>query len=320
MKTKELQKEKKGSKVKSFFGKLGKDFKANKVPYLMILPTIIFVILFAYVPMYGLLMAFVDYNPSLGIMGSPWVGLKYFERFFRGIYALRTIKNTFLISFFSLIIGFPMPIIFALLLNQIGAKRFSKFLQMISYAPYFISVVVVCEMFKTFLAPDSGILTRFIALFGGDISTDYLGNPANFRPIYLTMDIWQNLGWSSIIYISTLSSVDPCLYDAAKIDGASKLALLRHIDWPSLKPTIIVLLILSSGNILNVGFEKVFLMQNDSNLAGSEIISTYIYKKGLMANQYGLGTAVGLLNSVISFILLTTVNIISRKISGESLW
>ena len=300
--------------------RLRRDMARNWSAYLMVMPAIVFIVLFAYVPMYGILIAFQDYSPILGVLHSPWIGWENFIRFFSGRYTGEVILNTFAISILSLIFGFPCPVIFALLLNSLKCRRFVKSLQMVSYAPYFISVVVVVGMLQSFLAPNTGIFNHIARFFGGTGMADPLSDAGSFRLIYIVSDIWQNLGWSSIIYICALSGVDPELYDSADIDGANILQKIRYIDVPSLAPTIVVLLILQSGSILNVGFEKVYLLQNEMNLQTSEVISTYVYKRGLLASNYGMGTAVGLCNSLISFTLLVAVNFIARRVSNYSLW
>lgn len=300
--------------------RLKEDMAHNWTAYLMILPALALLILFAYVPMYGIIMAFEDFSPVQGFFGSPMVGWDNFARFFRGVYAKEVFFNTLTISLSALIFAFPCPIIFALLLNSVPGRRFKKALQMLSYAPYFISVIVIVGMLKAFLAPNTGVINHIAKLFGGSGTSDLMNDPHAFVVLYILSDIWQGMGWSSIIYISTLASVDPALYDAAEIDGAGKLQKIRFIDLPSLAPTLVVLLILQSGSILGVGFEKVYLMQSSANLAASEIISTYVYKRGLLAADYGMGTAVGLFNSMISVILLVIVNLVARKVSDYSLW
>lgn len=285
----------------------------------MILPAFFLIVLFCYVPMYGLVLAFKDYSAILGVWGSPSVGFDNFARFFRGAYFGEVLWNTFSISLYSLVLGFPLPVIFALMLNSVGNRRFKKSLQMVSYAPYFISVVVVVAMLEAFLDVDSGIINRLVVALGGK-PADYMSSPGYFKTIFVLSGIWQGLGWNSIIYIASLSGVPVTLYDAADIEGASKLQKIRYIDLPFLVPTMIVLLILSTGNILSVGFEKIYLMQNDLNASASEVISTYVYKKGILSSDYGMGTAVGLFNSVINFFMLVLVNLIARKTSGYSLW
>ncbi len=304
-------------KKQSFVLKLKKDVVRNRELYILVLPAVALLILFAYVPMYGITLAFKEYNPLLGITGSPWAGFVHFERFFKGYYFGEVLLNTFLISLFSLIVGFIFPIIFALMLNNVESLRYKKTLQMISYAPYFISTVVLVAMIDSFFDRD-GIINNFIHLFNPDKTINFLTSPEMFRPLYVWSGLWQALGWNSIIYISALSSVSPELYEAAVLDGATKVQRIYYIDLPSILPTVVTLLILSVGNILSVGFEKVYLMQNENNLETSEVISTYVYKKGLLSSDYGFGTAVGLFNSVINFIMLVAVNFIADKFSDYS--
>lgn len=305
-------------KKKGFIFKLKKDIVRNRELYLLVLPALAFLILFAYVPMYGVTLAFKEYDSLEGIMGSPWVGFVHFQRFFRGYYFSEVLINTFLISLFSLVVGFIFPIVFALMLNSVNSLKYKKTLQMISYAPYFISTVVLVSMINSFFG-ENGIINSFIRLFDKDKTVDFLTSSEMFRPLYVWSGLWQSLGWSSIIYISALSSVSPELYEAAVLDGATKMQKIYFIDLPSILPTVVTLLILSVGNILSVGFEKVYLMQNENNLETSEVISTYVYKKGLLSSDYSFGTAVGLFNSVINFIMLVTVNYIAGKLSDYSI-
>lgn len=307
-------------KDRNWFDKLKLDFKQNAGLYLLILPALAFLILFAYVPMYGVVLAFKDYDSQLGIGGSPWVGWENFERFFSSYYVGEVISNTILISVYSLVVGFVFPIIFALLLNCIENFRFKKIVQMISYAPYFISTVVIVAMINAFFDPLTGIFNNFLRLFNSNASTDIISSPAAFKSLYVWSGLWQSLGWSCIIYIAALSGVSPELYEAATIDGATKLHKIWYIDIPSIMPTMITLLILSMGNILSVGFEKVYLMQNSNNISSSEVIATYVYQKGILSSDYGLGTAVGLFNSLINFALLASANFIAKRLTGYSIW
>lgn len=299
-------------------GAIKEEIKRHYALYLMILPAFALVVLFCYVPMYGIVMAFQEYDSYLGIFESPFVGFDNFLFFFSRKNFGEILWNTFSISLYSLLC-FPLPIIFALGLNNVGNKLFKKTLQMVSYAPYFISIVVIVAILNAFLDLRTGILNKFVELLGGS-AQDFMATPSAFKPIYVLSGLWQTLGWNSIIYIATLSSVDLSLYEAAELDGANKLQKIVHIDLPSIAPTTMVLLILSVGNILSVGFEKTYLMQNDLNLSASEVISTYVYKMGIISQDYGLGTAVGLFNSVVNFIFLVSVNGIAKKVNGYSLW
>ena len=314
------EKEKTRPLKKTFFRRLREDLVRNAGLYLLIIPALAFLILFAYVPMYGIVLAFKEYDSLLGIGGSPWIGWENFERFFRGYYFQEVLLNTLLISVYSLVVGFVFPVLLALMLNWVGNLKFKKTVQMISYAPYFISVVVIVAMLDAFFDPTTGLLNNFLRLFDENASVDLINSPGAFKSLYVWSGLWQSLGWGAIIYIAALSGVSPELYEAATIDGATKLHKIWYIDLPRIMPTMVTLLILSMGNILSVGFEKVYLMQNDNNLASSEVISTYVYKKGILSADYGFGTAVGLFNSLINFFLLASANFIARRLTGYSIW
>lgn len=268
-------------KKMSFFQRLWENMKKNWILYAMILPVAIYYIIFAYAPMYGIQLAFKDYQVKEGIMGSPWVGLEHFIRFFKSYNFGQLLKNTIGISVYSLLVGFPIPIIFALMLNYLRNKFLKKTVQMVSYAPYFISTVVMCGMIAIFMNPDTGILNVIRNFFGME-SVDFLAKPEWFKDIYVWTGVWQGMGWSSIIYISALSGVDYQLHEAAIMDGATKIQRMIHVDLPSIKPTIIMLLILQIGSLMNVGFEKVFLLQNTLNKSAASVISTYTYEVGLI--------------------------------------
>ena len=293
--------------------------RTNYQIYLLVLPTLIYFVLFKYAPMYGLQMAFRNYNPALGITQSPWAGLKYFSRILSRPYFYQVIVNTLSISLSSLILGFPLPVIFALALNEMKNAKLKKTIQTITYAPHFISTVVVAAMLKIFLSPTSGIVNQLIKLCGGD-AVNFMMRPECFVPIYVISGIWQGLGWSAIIYVAALASVDPALHESAMIDGATRLQRMVHINLPCILPTVIIMLILRTGSLLNVGFEKVFLLSNDAVLEKSEVISTYTYRIGITNSQFSQSTAIGLFNSVIQFVILISVNAISRKVSETSLW
>ncbi len=293
----------------------------NKQLYLFLLPAIVMVIIFNYLPMYGVTIAFKDFKPHLGIMDSPWAGLKYFDRFFSMPMFTVLLKNTLIISFYMLIAGFPLPILLALALNSTSNQRLKKIVQTVTYAPHFISIVVIVGMINIFFSPSMGIIKNLLSsagLLSGNL--DVLMNAASFPHLYVWSGVWQGIGWSSIIYLGALSSVDQSMHEAAIIDGASKLQRVFKIDLPSILPTIVILLILESGSIMNVGFEKAFLMQNSFNLSTSEIINTYVYKIGIKEGQYSLSAAIGLFNSGINFILILVVNQLSRRLGQESLW
>lgn len=287
--------------------------------YLLLLPALIFFLVFKYFPMYGLQIAFKDFNPVAGIWSSQWIGFEHFIRFFNSHNFQAILLNTVKLALFQLA-TFPIPVILALLLNHLNNERFKKTVQTVTYAPHFISVVVMVGMLFIFLSPRSGFVNALIKSFGGD-PIFFIGRADLFRPLYVFSGVWQNVGFDMIVYIAALSGVDPELHEAAIMDGADKIKRMWHIDVPTVLPTIITLFILNLGNFLNMGFEKVYLMQNPLNTATSEIIQTHVYKMGLLGGQYGYSAAVGLFNSVINFILLVTVNKIIRKIDESSaLW
>ncbi len=287
--------------------------------YLLMLPAIVIFICFTYLPMYGVIIAFKDFRPAAGIWGSKWAGLKYFERYFNSYMFTNTITNTLVISLYTIAVTFPLPILLALMCNQMYARRFKKFFQVSTYLPHFISTVVMCGMIIMFLSPSSGMIPKLLSLAG--IKTgDLMGNADAFSSIYVWTEAWQHVGWDSIMYIAALSAVDPQLYEAAEVDGANKWQKILAIDIPMLIPTMVTLFILRCGSILGVGFEKVYLLQNDLNISNSEIISTYLYKMGLKSNQYSYSAAIGLFNNVVNFVILILVNTFARKISDTSLF
>lgn len=308
-----------GKSRESFSVRLGKNIRKNWILYVMILPVLMYYIVFAYAPMYGVQLAFKNYRVKDGIFGSPWVGFDHFKRFFSAYNFKQLLMNTLGISVYSILVGFPIPIIFALMLNYVKNKYLKKTVQMVSYAPYFISTVVMCGMITIFMSTDSGIF-NIIRGFLGMEPVDALSKPGWFKSIYVWSGVWQGMGWSSIIYISALSGVDMQLHEAAIVDGATKLQRILHVDLPSIKPTIIMLLILQMGSLMGVGFEKVFLLQNTLNKSAASVISTYVYEVGLINSDYGYSTAVGLFNSVINVILIVTANQLSKKLADESLF
>ena len=281
--------------------------KKNWVCYLFILPMLIYVIIFNYIPMYGIQLAFKDYRVADGIWGSAWVGLKHFKTFFESYQFKDLLWNTLSLSLYSLIAGFPMPIIFALLLNYITNVKLKKVVQMVTYAPHFISTVVYCGMILIFLSSD-GVINQLLKLIGID-SVAFLTNPSNFRHIYVWSGVLQNIGWGSIMYISVLTSVDPTLHEAATVDGATRFQRLLHIDLPAIVPTMVIMLIMRAGEIMDLGFEKAFLLQNNINLDYSEIIATYVYKIGIQGGQFSYSSAIGLFNNVINMVLLVVVRL-----------
>ncbi|KOY14268.1 sugar ABC transporter permease [Paenibacillus xylanivorans] len=287
--------------------------------YLLVLPPVLYLLIFKYIPMVGVQIAFKDFSVVKGIWGSPWVGLKHFEAFFESPNFWLLIKNTIGISFYSLLAGFPIPILLALALNEIRTGYFKKTVQMVTYAPHFISTVVMVSIIILMLSPHVGVVDKLFTFLGFPM-TNFMGIPEYFKSIYVWSGVWQGMGYSSIIYIAALAGVDPSLYEAAKMDGASRLRKIWHIDLPTLVPVTVIMLILSLGSIMGVGFEKIYLMQNPLNTSASEVISTYVYKVGLIGANFSFSSAVGLFNSVINLILLVIVNGISRKVSQNSLW
>jgi len=288
--------------------------------WLMLVPAAAVIFIFSYLPMYGVQLAFRDFDFTKGFLGGNWAGLKYFRQYFNSPMFIATIRNTFIIAFTSIIFGFPVPILIALLFNQIRQQKLKRFLQTVVYIPYFISTVVMVALISILCSPNNGIVShalKAIGLITQDLNL--VGNPQTFVPLYVISGIWQTCGWNSIIYFAALSTVDSQLYDAAKIDGANRLRIIWHIELAALVPTIVILLILNMGGILTVGFEKVFLMQNGLNIAVSEVISTYTYKIGLRSNQFSLGSAIGLFNTAVNFAFLTAFNIIAKKTSNISL-
>lgn len=280
--------------------------------YLMLLIPVLITFIYKYIPMYGIQIAFKDFKASRGITGSQWVGLKWFTRFFTSPNCWRMIKNTFLLSLYSLLWSFPIPIILALILNQVKNSHIKNTVQTILYAPHFISTMIVCGMVKVFLSPSGGLVN----LLAGT-SLDFLAEPGAFRTIYIASSIWQDAGWGIIIYNATLSGIDDALYEAADIDGAGVLRKIWHIDLPALLPTIVLMLIMSFGSLMNVGFEKAWLLQTDLNKATSDVIAVYVYQQGIESAKYSYATAVGLFNTVVNLILLISVNKISKKISSD---
>lgn len=287
--------------------------------YLLLLPAFVWLIVFCYAPMYGVTIAFKDYKVKLGITGSPWAGLKYFEQFFSTSVAVKSIRNTLLLSLYSLLFGFPIPILFALMLNMLRSARYKKFIQTLSFAPHFISVVVVVSMMNIMFAPSNGWVNKLITSTGAK-EVLFMTRSEYFRTMYVASGIWQDMGFNAIVYIAALAGVSPELHEAAIVDGASKIRRLIHIDIPCILPTVTIMFILSVGNLFSVGYEKAYLMQGGLNTEVSEIISTYVYKVGLQSAQYSFSAAVGLFNSVVNLILLLAVNTLARRMSDVSLF
>ncbi len=292
---------------------LGRRIKDNWQLYLMLLVPVVLTIIYKYIPMYGIQIAFRDYKASKGFMGSEWVGLEWFLRFFSAPTFWRMMKNTILLSLYSLLWGFPIPIILALMMNQMRFHRFKRITQTVLYAPHFISTMVICGMIRIFLSPSGGLIN----LIAGT-SIDFLTESSAFRTIYIASGIWQDAGWGIIVYMATLANVDTSLYEAAKVDGASLFQRIIHIDIPELAPIMVLNLIMSVGGLMNVGFEKVWLLQTDLNKAASDVIAVYVYQQGIERAKYSYSTAVGLFNTVINIILLIAVNKAAKRISEDT--
>lgn len=302
-------------------GNLWRRIARNWGLYLLLLPALTLLICFTYKPMYGVLIAFKEYKPIKGILGSAWADpwYKYFKKFFDSFQFKTTIRNTLVITLYSMLVMFPLPIILALGINQLKNRTYRKFFQTVTYMPHFISTVVMVGLLTLLLSPGSGLLGAICGMLGIK-APNFLGQPSAFKHLYVWSDVWQHVGWDSIIYIAALSSVDPSLYEAATVDGATNLQKIKYVDIPMLVPTAVIMLIMRFGSLMSLGFEKVYLMQNDLNLTASEVISTYVYKIGIINVQYSYSAAINLFSTVINFILLILVNQISKKVSDNSLW
>lgn len=294
------------------------NMREHPVLYLMALPVIVYYIVFHYAPMYGLIIAFKNYVPARGIMGSKWVGMNHFVKFFNDMYFTRLIRNTLIINIKLLLFGFPIPIVFAILLSEMRIEWFKRTVQTVTYMPHFISAVVVCGIFLDF-TKSNGIITWVTTLFGGE-KIDLLTRAENFQPIFVGMNVWQEFGWDSIIYFAALSAIDPTMYEAAMIDGASRFKRVLHITIPSLMPTITILLVLRIGNMMSLGWERIVLMYNPLIYETSDVISSYVYRRGLVEFNYSYSAAVGMFNSICNVVLLTGANYASRKFTNSSLW
>lgn len=296
-----------------------KDLRQNKYIYLLAIPVILYYVLFHYGPMYGMIIAFKDYRPPLGINGSPWVGLANFKAFVTDFNFTRVIKNTFLINVYDLLFGFPIPIIFALLLNEIKSSSFKRVTQTLTYLPHFISMVVICGIIRDFCA-SNGVVVQIMTSLTGKEGYDLLSKSELFRTIYVSTNIWQHFGWNSIIYIAALSGVDPTFYEAAVVDGAGRFKQMIKITLPCIAPTIIVMLILRLGQMMSVGFEKIILLYNPLTYETADVIQSFVYRRGLLQQDYSFSAAVGLFNSVINLLFVVTANKLSRRYSETSLW
>ncbi|WP_281891162.1 sugar ABC transporter permease [Paenibacillus sp. YYML68] len=302
----------------AYWRQLLKDIALNKYLYLMMLPIIAYYAVFHYAPMYGALIAFKEYSPVKGVSGSEWVGLANFKEFFGSYYFWRILKNTLIISFYMLIFGFPAPILFALFINEVRNQVFKRFVQTFSYMPHFISLIVICGMIVQF-TNNGGVINQLFTYFGYD-GLAMLQDPDLFRPIYVVSEIWQRIGWESIIYIAALSSIDMEQYEAARIDGASRFKQMWYITLPGIFPTISIMFILQMGNLINVGWEKIILLYNSSTYETADVISSFVYRKGLLDFGWSYSAAVGLFNSVVNLMLLVAANKLSKKLSNNSLW
>jgi ABC-type polysaccharide transport system permease subunit len=296
-----------------------RSFQRHWQLYLLIIIPMAYFVIFKYIPISNAVIAFKDYSPILGPWGSPWVGFKNFQLFFQNPVFWTLIQNTFLLAVYLVLASFPIPIILAVALNEIRNGVFKKTVQLVTYAPYFISTVVVVSMTILVLSPRLGFVNDGLGLFGVP-AKDFIGDPNYFRHIYVWSDVWQTTGYSAVIYMAALAGIDPALHESAKIDGASRLQRIWNVDIPGIMPTAVIILVLGVGNIMSIGFEKAFLLQNQLNLEQSEIIATYVYKTGLLNADFSMATAVGLFNSVINLFLLLFVNFVAKRITGNGLW
>ena len=296
-----------------------KTLKRDKYLVYLFIPCFLYYLIFKYIPMFGIVIAFQDYSPYLGYFKSEWVGLQNFIDFFESIYFWRLIRNTLMLNVYDLLLGFPVQIIFALLLNEVTNQGIKRFVQTVSYLPHFISIVIVVGIMHSFLSPNSGIVNVLLNNMGKD-TIDFWTESKWFRPLYIGSGIWQGFGWGSIIYLAAISGIDPNLYEAAEMDGARRIRKMIHITIPGIMPTIVILLILRLGNMMSVGFQKIILMYNGATYETADVISTYVYRKGIAGGEFSFATAVGLFNSVINLILIFAANTFSRKIGETSLW
>lgn len=296
-----------------------KDIVRDRYFLILLAPVVLYYILFKYLPMFGIVIAFKQYNVFEGIWASDWVGLKYFQMFFDNPDSWKLMRNTLLLGVYKLVFGFPAPIILALLLNEVRVQLFKRFVQTVSYLPHFISTVVVAGMVTMFLSPTNGLINEIIQFFGFD-AINFMQKASWFRTVYVTSEIWQGIGWGSIIYLAALTTIDPQLYEASEIDGASRWKQTWHVTLPGIAPAIAILLIINVGQVLEIGFEKVFLLYNPATYETADIISTYVYRVGIVSGNFSYGTAVDIFMGVISFILVYSANYVSRKVGETSLW
>lgn len=301
-----------------FWKRLGTDIRTNWMVYLIALPALLYFFVYCYMPMGGLVIAFKDYKIAGSLWDAPWVGFKHFTEFFQSYYFGRLLKNTLLLSLETLVFGFPIPIIFALLLNEIRNVHFKKIAQSITYIPHFISIIVICGLILDFTSVD-GLINTIIKFFGGT-PISFLSKPEWFRPVYIISDIWQTFGWNSIVFMAALTGIDMEQYEAARLDGASRLQQILHISLPGITPTIVTLLIMRLGAVMSMGFEKVFNLYNPATYQTADIISTFVYRQGILGANYSSSAAIGLFNSLVNLVLVVAANKISRRLSETSLW
>jgi len=306
------------NKQQNSLKRLGKDLRKYSGAYLLVIPVVLYYLIFCYKPMYGIIIAFKNFRPGKGIWGSDWVGLQHFIDFFGSFYFSRVLTNTLVISITTLLINFPIPIILALLLNEVKNQKFKRITQTVSYMPHFISMVVFCGLIKIFVS-DKGVITSIVSFLGGP-EFSLLNYSEYFVPIYVLSDVWKEMGWKSIIYLAALSGVDQELYEAAKVDGAGRWQQMLHVTIPGISGTIIIMLLLSLGSLMSLGHEKIILLYNPSIYETADVISTFVYRKGLLSYEWSYSTAVGLFNSVINFILVMFFNTISKKVTEVGLW
>ena len=296
-----------------------KSLRRDRQLVFMLIPVVIFFAVFSYYPLYGILIAFKDYSISRGILGSPWAGLRYFRQFFSSPYFGRLLRNTVLISVYSLLWGFPIPILFALLLNEFKDGKFKRVIQTVSYLPHFISLVVICGILIDIFSPQGGVVNSLLYSLTGK-RINFFGEPEWFRTMYVGSGVWQEFGWNSIIYLAAITGINPDLYEAARIDGAGRLRQIWHVTLPGIKPTILTLLILNLGNIMSVGYEKIILLYSPTTYETADVISTYVYRTGLLSQQYSYAGAVGLFNSAINIAILVLCNFAGKKLFGVGIW
>lgn len=301
-----------------FFRRFYMDLYRHRAIYIMLIPVVAYYLIFCYWPMYGVVIAFKNYKPRIGIIQSPWLGLAHFQSFFSSMYFGRVLRNTLLISGYSLIFGFPIPIAFAILLNEVKSASYKKIIQTVTYLPHFITTVIICSLILQFTNAD-GFITKIVNRFTGE-TMSLIGNYRSFRTIYVLSGIWQGFGWGSIIYLAAMMGINPELYEAAHIDGANKFRQILHVTLPGISTTIVIMFVLACGGLMNVGWEKTFLLQSPLTFETSDVISTYVYRKGFEDMDYSYSAAVGFFNSIVNITLLTVANMMSRRLSETSLW